>query len=405
MMREFGRPKINVRRWSLVVCLSMSVSCGGPELDFADWTIPVAEGTRIIEYPAVAIEERSEKIESIEDLVLGDDLSDQQQIFYQVSGVVPDADGNIFVNDRGNLRVQVFDPDGRYLRTIGQAGQGPGEFERPLYPAIGNGHLILRANTRRLSVWTPAGEHVHDLQLMKSLSQFAGHDAGFVARYSSPVDDEPRDGPPQQQYTYALFDIDGEEQYAYAEVLQPPPEAIDLGGTTFFSTGGFLPAWSMRFAVFSDGAFYLTTSDEYQLHSYGENPWALRVAWVRDSVGQEHRERTVASLADSFPDVRESALPFPQEFEAISNLEVDGHGHIYVFPFYEPLNAPRPQDTERPEVDRPADVFSPDGEHLFSGMISISDWTGALGDFVYGSRINRETDEYEVVRHRLAEPF
>jgi len=46
----------------------------------------VAEGTRIIEYPAVAIEERNEKIESIEDMVLGDDLSDQQQIFYQVSG-------------------------------------------------------------------------------------------------------------------------------------------------------------------------------------------------------------------------------------------------------------------------------------------------------------------------------
>ncbi len=161
----------------------------------------------------------------------------------------------------------------------------------------------------------------------------------------------------------------------------------------------------MRFAVFSDGAFYLTTSDEYQLHSYGENPWALRVAWVRDSVGQEHRERTVASLADSFPDVRESALPFPQEFEAISNLEVDGHGHIYVFPFYEPLNAPRPQDTERPEVDRPVDVFSSEGDHLFSGMISLSSWTGQLGDFVYLSRLNRDTDEYEVVRHRLMEPF
>ena len=110
-------------------------------------------------------------------------------------------------------------------------------------------------------------------------------------------------------------------------------------------------------------------------------------------------------MAESFPDVRESELNFSPEFQAISNLEVDGHGHIYVFPFYEPLNAPRPPDTERAEIDRPVDVFSPDGEHLFSGMISISNWTGALGDFVYSSRINRETDEYEVVRHQLAEPF
>jgi len=35
-------------------------------------------------------------------------------------------------------------------------------------------------------------------------------------------------------------------------------------------------------------------------------------------------------------------------------------------------------------------------------MISISDWSGALGDFVYRSRLNPEA---EVVRYRLVEPF
>ena len=71
MMREFGRPKINVCRWSLVACLSLSVSCGGSGLEFADWTIPMPEGMRVIEHAAVPIEERSEKIELIEDLVPG----------------------------------------------------------------------------------------------------------------------------------------------------------------------------------------------------------------------------------------------------------------------------------------------------------------------------------------------
>ena len=76
-----------------------------------------------------------------------------------------------------------------------------------------------------------------------------------------------------------------------------------------------------------------------------------------------------------------------------------------MFPFFEPLNAPQPPDTERPEVDRPADVFSPTGERLFSGLVSISNWTGALGDFVYRSRISENTEDYEVVRYRLVEPF
>ena len=132
--------RMNISSLCTLTGLVVLSACSTP-LEFADWTIPVPEGTRIIEYAAVPMEERTERIEFVEDLVLGDDLSDQQQIFYQISGVVPDADGNIFINDRGNHRVQVFDSDGRYVRTIGQGGQGPGEFERPQYPVIGDGHL------------------------------------------------------------------------------------------------------------------------------------------------------------------------------------------------------------------------------------------------------------------------
>ena len=56
-------------------------------------------------------------------------------------------------------------------------------------------------------------------------------------------------------------------------------------------------------------------------------------------------------------------------------------------------------------ADRPVDVFSADGEHLFSGMTSMWRWTGAHGDFVYQARVNDETDEYEIVRYTLVEPF
>ena len=39
-------------------------------LEFADWTIPVPEGTRIIEYPHVPLEERNERIELVEERFL-----------------------------------------------------------------------------------------------------------------------------------------------------------------------------------------------------------------------------------------------------------------------------------------------------------------------------------------------
>jgi len=43
-------------------------------------------------------------------------------------GFLMDAEGRFYVQDRGNSRIAVFDTNGRYERSIGRAGQGPGEF-------------------------------------------------------------------------------------------------------------------------------------------------------------------------------------------------------------------------------------------------------------------------------------
>ena len=59
--RDFGDRKIA----SIVVLLALSAAACSEPLEFADWTIPVPEGTRIIEYAAVPIEERTDRIELI----------------------------------------------------------------------------------------------------------------------------------------------------------------------------------------------------------------------------------------------------------------------------------------------------------------------------------------------------
>jgi hypothetical protein len=51
------------------------------------------------------------------------------------------------------------------------------------------------------------------------------------------------------------------------------------------------------------------------------------------------------------------------------------------------------------------DVYSADGEHLFSGLIEDFEWTASVGDFVYGIRVNPKTEEREPIRYRLATPF
>ena len=61
-----------------------------------------------------------------------------------------------------------------------------------------------------------------------------------------------------------------------------------------------------------------------------------------------------------------------------------------------------PDDEPR---DRPVDVFSPQGEHLFSGYMPVDNWHAARGDFIYRLEFDVAADEQTIVRYRLVTPF
>jgi DNA-binding beta-propeller fold protein YncE len=55
-----------------------------------------------------------------------------------------DAQGNLYVVDTGNFRVQVFDPEERHVRTFGKAGDSAGSFARPKGIALdAEGHIYV----------------------------------------------------------------------------------------------------------------------------------------------------------------------------------------------------------------------------------------------------------------------
>jgi len=58
------------------------------------------------------------------------------------TGVAVDKDGNIYVTDTLNNRVEAFDADGAFIRTWGKSGDGPGYFARPKGIAVdSDGHI------------------------------------------------------------------------------------------------------------------------------------------------------------------------------------------------------------------------------------------------------------------------
>ena len=56
--------------------------------------------------------------------------------FAKPTGLAVDSDGNLYVADTMNNRIEVFDADGKFVSTFGKAGDGPGYFARPKGVAI-----------------------------------------------------------------------------------------------------------------------------------------------------------------------------------------------------------------------------------------------------------------------------
>jgi DNA-binding beta-propeller fold protein YncE len=74
--------------------------------------------------------------------------------------VAVDSDGNVYVTDTLNNRVETFDADGNFISTFGKNGDGPGYFTRPKGIAIdSDGHIWVADEVQdRLQVFNREGQ-------------------------------------------------------------------------------------------------------------------------------------------------------------------------------------------------------------------------------------------------------
>src|SRR6185503_9721119 len=75
-------------------------------------------------------------------------------------GVAVDGEGNIYVTDTMNNRVEIFDADGNFISEFGKNGDGPGYFTRPKGIAVdSDGHIWVADQVQdRLQVFDPEGQ-------------------------------------------------------------------------------------------------------------------------------------------------------------------------------------------------------------------------------------------------------
>ncbi len=168
---------------------------------------------------------------------IGDiDTEDENVAFHYPSDIAVDKEGNIYVLDTGNTRIQKFGPDGKYLATIGRKGQGPGEFISPNGLDLDkDGNLVVTDTAQsRFHVIIGGGKDVKsivlkDEQIYGIRSLGAGGYVGRASTYSFPR----RNQPAQKLDEMRLFrrlDLDGRVTASFGELT-------DFGESLTSATG------------------------------------------------------------------------------------------------------------------------------------------------------------------------
>lgn len=106
-----------------------------------------------------------------EELSIGGEDEKGNVILYEANDFTIDAHENIYISDTKEIGIKVFDPQGKYLHSIGRKGQGPGEFQWIMAFSFLSDERLLVMDFRslRTSLFHPSGQFLESHQWTQNL--------------------------------------------------------------------------------------------------------------------------------------------------------------------------------------------------------------------------------------------
>ncbi len=120
----------NAFRRALVYFCALLIACGGDAVGRAPSTRD-STGVRIVSNPAwPGADNPVVQLSDEPTLVIGGNTGGRaEEQFSYISGLFRLSDGSIAVANAGSFEVRLFDSSGKFIRSMGRAGSGPGEFQ------------------------------------------------------------------------------------------------------------------------------------------------------------------------------------------------------------------------------------------------------------------------------------
>jgi hypothetical protein len=309
---------------------------------------------------------RKGEIQFEQEYVLDDDAMPVDLFFESPSTVTCDPEGNIYVVDSGAQNIKKFDKDGRFLKTFGREGQGPGEFGGIYYATFTKDRLIVwDSGNRRLCAFTPSGEFVHSVNI--------AYDEGFVRRLRGLPSGEVivekektyRKEPDRPQT--CLIDLYSSDLERVRTIYKRELWRKKYIRTKEYGTSVLYFPYSadVRWDVTPDGHIIIGYSDKYELEAYdktGKKIFAIAHTHEPAAVTEKDKKDYFASISfyrmgerlKEVPEYITKHTEFPKHKPVYKDVIVDTEGNIWVV-----LNREKEDESEIM-----FDAFNPAGKSI-----------------------------------------
>lgn len=221
-----------------------------------------------------------------EELTIGEVEGDENYMFGSGISFNTDDEGNFYVTDSDNHRIQKYDPEGKYLLTIGREGQGPGEFRGLSLPRFDkDNHLyITDESNRRISFFDKDGQYLKQIRMQERYFDLYINSKGFIVADKWQMAQEGNST--KQTHLYGLFDNEFNlvEELFKDEIVTPMPTGKDASalGDFIAKTLSILASRIPVILTLANNDFiYLGYPDKYDIIVYSpEGKPARRI--IRD---------------------------------------------------------------------------------------------------------------------------
>lgn len=278
-------------------------ACGGDQgTATKEWagTVTDSAGIQVVANPATQLWGEGDAWTLDEVLTIGAAEGAPEYQFGQISGVGIASDGRILVSDMQGQHVKVFAPDGTWERTIGEPGNGPGQFGAQAGPVlVGRGDTIFVPDivNQRVNLFTPDGEALGSLPIDMQAGipiRWELTDDGTIVTQLRKLFTAPGQTPDTLD-AIVTRGYDGVILDTIVSVPSGKTFAMNAAGQPEFHFFSPEPIWALT----PGGGILLGTNDEYRFVFYGLDGTARRVVRMPSEpavVTDEDRSLFVSSL-------------------------------------------------------------------------------------------------------------